>query len=525
MFRIQQTLSGWRVERTRDGEVLAEIPALVAITAGAAPTRLSRYAFGVAYARAVELVSGLLSAVTADGSIDGLLPESWMSPPDGGVAFSELTGDGRNFVDCEWSWRDPAVGIVPLMLQTTSEWGHMGAELSGFAESLSQAGGTVGARGRLYDTEIGEQHRTLMLDGRTFGVSVDPGACTATEDCLEIGDDGWCSEWQLNFLTYQIIGMTGTPFPGFARAATMLDPATLISPEGEIEGEVPGTMPMAVAASAHSCGCATETCSCAQGAHAPARVAVLTASVASPHVEIQGTPPRRYFDDPEFVMPTPLTITNEGRVLAHVAIDGTCHTGYPETCLTPPSGCDFADFLQGRVLTEEGEYVTTGVLTWCMDHPSHDLSFHEAMSLYGDSRCGWADVAIGYDRFGTWVSGAVRPGITDDDVRVLRALALSGDWRMTRRTGRHEVIGVLAVNYPGFPITAAAGGRSIAVGRRFESPEVITAAGMVPPSLANVDAQHRLADRLEQVERVLGQPARDRLHAAQRERAVARLRA
>lgn len=516
MFRITQTLEGWDVA-TLDGETVYRSSAWTAITAGAAPTRRAAFDFGRAYADALGFVGRQLSVIRAAAGEQGLLPESWMSPDDGGIAFSEMTGDGwRDFSDCKWTWRDPAAGIVPLMLQTSNDWGHMGAELSGFTEKFSQAGGSVAGRGRFYETEAGETFRGLLLDSRAFGVSVDPGVCEVEEDCLSVDEEGWCDQWVLRFLAYEIIGLTGTPFPGFATASIVLDPDT-VTDMADMEDAEP------VMASADPCSCGGTCSTCTPVT--PIRFhQTIRAASATPHVEIQGTPPRRYFDNPDFAMPSPLTITNDGRVLSHVAIDGTCHTGYQGDCLVPPTGCDFRDFLQGRVLTEEGEFVTTGVLTWGMDHPEATLSFHEAQAAYGHSDYGWADVTIGYDRFGTWVSGALRPGITDDDVRVLRALALSGDWRVTRRTGRHEVIGVLAVNYPGFPIVAA-GSRQIAAPRPRVTAEVITAAGMVPPKMHGDLEANALLARLQQVENLLGGPARERLTAAARADAVARLRA
>jgi hypothetical protein len=51
---------------------------------------------------------------------------------------------------------------------------------------------------------------------------------------------------------------------------------------------------------------------------------------------------------------------------------------------------------------------------------------------------------------GVWISGALRPSITDDQLRVLRASSLSGDWR--RIGASLEFIAALAVNVPGFPI-------------------------------------------------------------------------
>jgi hypothetical protein len=57
---------------------------------------------------------------------------------------------------------------------------------------------------------------------------------------------------------------------------------------------------------------------------------------------------------------------------------------------------------------------------------------------------------VGEDAFGPWVSGVIRPGTTAEQVRVLMASDISGDWR--RIGGTMELVGILAVNVAGFPV-------------------------------------------------------------------------
>jgi hypothetical protein len=530
MLTIRQTEHGW--ELLRDGVVLT-------VQTDNGPTsEFARYEDAIAVITtmiAATLATPGGNAETVDdeaaAGADGLLDETWESPPDGGICFSEPTGDGRDFSGCAWSWRDPATAFVPLMLQTSTEIAHFGATLAGFATEIFGNNGTPGARGRFFDSEAGRQFRDMLLDGRRFTVSVDPGAVTYEDECLEVDDDGWCAQWRTNFLTYQIIGITGTPFAGFENASIQLGPTVTDAED-------------VAASAAGECGC-EGACSCdrptpelstrstgpavvhtSRAATDRMRLVALTAG-ATATIAPPLAPPRRMFDDPGFVMPTPLTITDQGRVLGHVETGG-CHTGYPDRCVAPPRGCDFQDFLQGRVFCDDGEPVRTGVLTWRMDHPSHELSFLEAMAAYGDSRCGWADVTVGYDRHGTWISGVLRPDLTDVDIRILRALSLSGDWRIGRRTGRHELIGVLAVNYPGFPhdIAASAITAGIPAPRPRYSPLVITAAGMVPQTARREPTSEILA-RIEALEARQGRIARSTLagfRAEKRERDLARLR-
>lgn len=49
-------------------------------------------------------------------------------------------------------------------------------------------------------------------------------------------------------------------------------------------------------------------------------------------------PPAEWFEDPKLDGPTPLTITDDGRVMGHLALWDTCHRGFDNACITPPPG-------------------------------------------------------------------------------------------------------------------------------------------------------------------------------------------
>ena len=60
-------------------------------------------------------------------------------------------------------------------------------------------------------------------------------------------------------------------------------------------------------------------------------------------------------------------------------------------------------------------------------------------------------MAVGNDAHGIWVAGAVRPGADPLKVYELQAAGqVSGDWR--RIGGQLRLVGLLAVNVPGFPV-------------------------------------------------------------------------
>lgn len=196
-------------------------------------------------------------------------------------------------------------------------------------------------------------------------------------------------------------------------------------------------------------------------------------------VDERKTLPAAWFEDPHLKMPTPVTVTQEGRVFGHIAQWGTCHTGLGlsvgdgDACVAaPPSASGYAYFLTGVVDTDGGE-VPVGSLTMGTGHAGERLGSHPAAAHYDNTGFAVADVTVGEDEHGIWFSGAMRPGLDEDKVREFKAATLSGDWRKVR--GDYEMVAALAVNVPGFPIPrlalAASGGRQIS----------LIAAGVVPP--------------------------------------------
>lgn len=367
------------------------------------------------YGDALSVISARLGKLaTDDPTEEGLLEERWVDQE--GIAFSEETGDGRDFRDCMWSWRDPDVSLLPLMLQSENpEWGgHAGAVLAGFIEQLSQADGAIHAQGRFYDTDEGEAARDLLLGGRRFGVSVDCSGADAEWVCEEVDDDGWCTKESIVFHTYEIAGLTLTPFPAFARASIVL--------EGEsVTAAAPPTRPPA-------------------------------AWFAEPEPEMGDD---RLVAQGNGRAAVPLTITAEGQVYGHAATWGQPHVGFPGQNVNPPeSASRYAHFHVGEVVCADGSRVATGTLTASCDHAVTTLRAPEARDHYAHSGVAWADVRCTDGEFGVWISGALRPDVTDEQLRVLRASALSGDWR--RVGGAMELIACLSVNTPGFPISREA---------------------------------------------------------------------
>ena len=200
-------------------------------------------------------------------------------------------------------------------------------------------------------------------------------------------------------------------------------------------------------------------------------------------------------------------VTDDGRVYGHLAIFSTCHTAYSGQCVEPPhSPSGYAYFRTGSVRVRGGGEVPTGAITLDTLHAGRALSAAQTVAHYEDTGAGVADVAAGEDAHGIWVAGALRPGLSDERVRRLRASPLSGDWR--RIGGGLELVGVLAVNVPGFPVPrpsglVASGVMTSLVASGMLSPRLVIPPGAPGASLSLDDVRYlkRLAARERERER------------------------
>lgn len=194
--------------------------------------------------------------------------------------------------------------------------------------------------------------------------------------------------------------------------------------------------------------------------------AIVASSGARPSVE--------WFRAPQLSEPTPLQVTEDGRLFGHIALWGSCHVGYGSECVSPPpSPSSYAYFRTGSVVTKEGHEVPTGRITMDTVHAGRRLGPADTAAHYDHTGLAVADVAAGEDKHGIWIAGWIRPGVSDEQKAVLQASSLSGDWR--RIGGALELVSVLAVNTPGFPIPRAlvASGRVVSLqsGGHLELPE------------------------------------------------------
>lgn len=162
-------------------------------------------------------------------------------------------------------------------------------------------------------------------------------------------------------------------------------------------------------------------------------------------------PPSDWFFEPEADEPTPLTVTDDGRVYGHVAQWDVCHLGLPGKCTTAPrSRAGYAYFHLGEVRCGDGERVAAGTIAMRTRHAPHSYSRAQTTDHYDHTGTAAADVRAVDGRWGIWVAGALRPDLPVERVREFRSSKPSGDWREIN--GALEMVGCLAVNVPGFPV-------------------------------------------------------------------------
>lgn len=162
-------------------------------------------------------------------------------------------------------------------------------------------------------------------------------------------------------------------------------------------------------------------------------------------------PPAAWFSDPQLSLPTPITVTDDGRIYGHAAQWGSCHIGQEGVCVQPPHEDEHPYYRTGEVMCADGSRVAVGQITVGTGHAPLHYGASPAAEHYDNTGAAVADVAVGNDAHGIWVAGAVRPGVDPLKVYELQAAGqVSGDWR--RIGGQLRLVGLLAVNVPGFPV-------------------------------------------------------------------------
>lgn len=367
----------------------------------------------------------------------------------------EMTGDGRLIEDGALRWDDLP---IPLRVAFKDVGGHDGAEVCGRIETVERRNnGDIYATGTFdLGSAVGVEAYRQVSEQMSNGVSID------TDD-----------------VTFRIMAKADMPEADVADSGNGEDADTATDPDGRVKvasmsssdelmviesARLRAATLVAVPAFATACvyaaGQAPSTSEPAEldenvdSGEKMARSAdadLLSSRDALIAAAIPTAPPEAWFEDPQLTGPTALVVEDDGRVYGHIAVWGTCHIGQVGKCVEPPaSPSNYAYFRTGVLRTAEGTSVAVGHLTMGTGHAGPRDSANAAAEHYDNTGTVFSDVAAGEDAHGIWVAGALRPGITAEQVRVARSAPISGDWRTIR--GSLELVGALAVNVPGFPV-------------------------------------------------------------------------
>jgi hypothetical protein len=354
------------------------------------------------------------------------------------------TGDRRYLMPGEIDERDLP---LPFMVQIENDEGHKGSELGGRIDSviripvadfeddrydlsdLPETAVVIWGEGFFDSSDAGREGQRMVDNGG--GVSVDMSVTEVTlldpETYEEINIDDLDIMEVLfgggDFITGikgRIMGATVLAFPAFEEAQIQVVTAS-------------GTENIARIYEPF-------------GIHLLKNVLTASAAGLAPLA-----PPREWFEMPEPDLPTPLTVTEDGRVYGHLAVWGQCHTGFKDYCQTaPPSYSEYKFFHLGTLETAEGDHIGVGKITLGTGHAPISYSSGKTLEHYDNTGCVAAFVRAVDGQRGIWISGAIRSDLPAERVRDLGANPPSGDWRM--ENGALELQAILSVPVPGFPV-------------------------------------------------------------------------
>lgn len=353
-----------------------------------------------------------------------------------------MTGDGRSFDARAVTW-DPSEAPWPLKFDRDD--GDHSAAIVAQINEVWYDGTTLRGKGVFHDDSADVETQVLatrameLLD--VSGVSIELDSVTAE---MRVKKEVW-DEWQKEIERMQDEEPPEPEVPGVKDGRITVDVSSF---DDWIEVTTAGRFRGAAI---------VDTAAFNKAKIAVAAALALSASggessFANPQFGSTGDEdPRLVWQKPQRPEETPgwgcpLTITDDGRVYGHVALRYRCHGAFAACVPAPDSGGDFSHFLTGEA--ERG--TPTGPIILGTTHgvnadgtiKSHDHLANTGMAV--------ADVTVGVDRHGTWAAGKLRPGITERQIADLRGSTLSGEWHAIN--GKLRLIGILAVNSPGYLI-------------------------------------------------------------------------
>lgn len=337
-----------------------------------------------------EGMEAMTDSIAAAGSVAAQAWEGKLAP------LGEPTGDGRIFsTDGTYRYREFP---LPLLWQEATGEGHDSSRVVGTIDSGEVTAGGFVARGTVF---ADEEKVLALLERGVIRPSVD--LCDMVADVFADDDDP-DGPGTLHVSSATVMAATLVAKPAFENVNV-----TLTGEDTTVEQQ--GLVAAAVTLQAYDAAA---------------------------------------FADPAFPGPTPITVTDDGRVFGHLALWDSCHVGMPGRCVKPPrSNTGYASFHQSTVRTDNGP-LAVGRLTVGGGHADARAGFRAAAEHYDQTGATWAMVRAGEDEHGIWVAGQVHPDATAAQVQAGAEAPLSGDWR--RIGGGMELVAALSVSTPGFPV-------------------------------------------------------------------------
>lgn len=366
----------------------------------------------------------------------------------------QVTGDGREFAPDALTWAE-----LPVPLRWNKEDSHGGETRTiavnvGRIDKIWRDGSLIMGEGVLDLSDDDGRHVHAKIKGKFLrGVSIDADSIADAdvefvwpEDsgaAAEEGGDGDLLEMlfaqpeKMIFHGGRIRAATLVDIPAFAEAyIALLDEQGAVVAGGQPVGEAVLQAAVQTAAA---------------GARTKTALRTVTAGAPASHPAMTGLwkPPAAWFSDPDLPFYCGIVVTDQGRLYGHAAPWGACHIGFDGECVTVPRESEHSHYMTGETVCDDESRVAVGQITVGTGHAPLHFGAQPAADHYDNTGTAVADVAVGNDKHGIWVAGAIRPNADPLSVYELRASGrVSGDWR--RIGGQLRMVGLLGVNVAGF---------------------------------------------------------------------------
>jgi hypothetical protein len=154
-----------------------------------------------------------------------------------------------------------------------------------------------------------------------------------------------------------------------------------------------------------------------------------------------------------------------GRVAATVAPRDQCILDGTSDCWTVPySPTNYTAAQQGDTMTAEGSLIHTANIGGGTNHARMSANFRGAVEHYQNTASQLMRVRY-HDLDGHVIAlGALWPDVTELDLAIVRASAVSGDWRYRPELAAIDMTGSCLVNTPGFPLMTRRMARAAGLG-------------------------------------------------------------